>query len=109
MRPATLHGCLESLRVRWPSVGRGLLDKEVSPDSELELAANNGTYAERQALFAQLIERLPEDQRQVIEARFFGQRGIRGIAMEMGRSEGAIKQLQFRALETLRDQMGNAP
>jgi DNA-directed RNA polymerase specialized sigma24 family protein len=43
----------------------------------------------------------------VIEARFFGQRGIREIAKDMGRSEGAIKQLQFRALETLREQIGN--
>jgi len=73
---------------------------------ELELAANEG-HAERQTLFAQLIERLPEDQRRVIEARFFGQRSIREIAQDMGRSEGAIKQLQFRALETLRDQIGN--
>ena len=73
---------------------------------ELELAANAG-HAEQQTLFAQLIERLPEDQRRVIEARFFGQRSIRDVALEMGRSEGVIKQLQFRALETLRDQMGN--
>ena len=76
------------------------------PVDELELAANEG-HAERQTLFAQLIERLPEDQRRVIEARFFGQRSIREIAEEMGRSEGAIKQLQFRALEALRDQIGN--
>jgi DNA-directed RNA polymerase specialized sigma24 family protein len=30
------------------------------------------------------------------------QRSLREIAQEMGRSEGAIKQLQFRALQTLR-------
>jgi RNA polymerase sigma-70 factor (ECF subfamily) len=73
---------------------------------ELELAANAG-HAEQQTLFAQLIERLPEDQRRVIEARFFRQSSIRDIAEDMGRSEGAIKQLQFRALEALRDQIGN--
>ena len=87
---------------RW----KGVAAKEEVPVDELELAANVG-HAERQALFAQLIKRLPEDQRRVIEARFFGQRSIRDIALEMGRSEGAIKQLQFRALETLRDQIGN--
>ena len=79
--------------------------EEVSVD-ELELAANE-VHAERQTLFAQLIERLPDDQRRVVESRFFGQRSIRDIAEEMGRSEGAVKQLQFRALATLRDQIGN--
>jgi DNA-directed RNA polymerase specialized sigma24 family protein len=28
------------------------------------------------------------------------------VAAALGRSEGAVKQLQFRALETLREQMG---
>lgn len=87
---------------RW----KGAAAKEEGPVDELELAANAG-HAERQTLFAELIERLPEDQRRVIESRFFGQRSIREIAQDMGRSEGAIKQLQFRALETLRNQVGN--
>ena len=56
---------------------------------------------------AQLLEQLSEDQRRVIERRFFAQRSIREIAHDMGRSEGAIKQLQFRALETLRAQVRN--
>jgi RNA polymerase sigma-70 factor (ECF subfamily) len=74
------------------------------PVDEIELAANS-RGAERQALFAQLLQRLPDDQRHVLERRFFEQRSIREIAEEMGRSEGAIKQLQFRALETLRRQV----
>jgi RNA polymerase sigma-70 factor (ECF subfamily) len=74
------------------------------PVEEIELAANSRD-AERQALFAQLLQRLPEDQRRVIERRFLEQRSVRDITREMGRSEGAIKQLQFRALETLRSQM----
>ena len=32
-------------------------------------------------------------------------RSPREIAQELGRSEGAVKQLQFRALETLREQV----
>jgi RNA polymerase sigma-70 factor, ECF subfamily len=74
------------------------------PVDEIELAANSRD-AERQALFAQLLQRLPDDQRHVLVRRFFEQRSIREIAEEMGRSEGAIKQLQFRALETLRSQV----
>jgi RNA polymerase sigma-70 factor (ECF subfamily) len=55
-------------------------------------------------MFWQLVERLPEDQRRVILRRFMDQRSIREIAEELGRSEGAIKQLQFRALQDLRNQ-----
>lgn len=59
---------------------------------------------ERQAIFSQLVDRLPDDQRHVIRRRFLDQHSIREIAREMGRSEGAIKQLQFRAIENLRNQ-----
>jgi RNA polymerase sigma-70 factor, ECF subfamily len=76
------------------------------PADELDLVAIQ-SQAERQALFRQLLERLPEDQRRVLQRRFFEQRSIREIAQELGRSPGAVKQLQFRALEALRDQMRN--
>jgi RNA polymerase sigma-70 factor, ECF subfamily len=56
---------------------------------------------QRAALF-QLVKRLPEDQRRVVVARFVEEKSIREIAQELGRSEGAVKQLQFRALEKLR-------
>ena len=56
---------------------------------------------ERAALF-QLVKRLPEDQRRVVVARFVEEKSIREIAQELRRSEGAVKQLQFRALEKLR-------
>jgi RNA polymerase sigma-70 factor (ECF subfamily) len=73
---------------------------------DLDVAMTSG-HAERQALFSQLLERLPQDQRHVIQRRFLEQRSIREIAREMDRSEGAVKQLQFRALETLRNQVRN--
>jgi RNA polymerase sigma-70 factor, ECF subfamily len=73
---------------------------------ELELATTND-QAERQVFFAELLDRLPDDQRRVLQRRFFDQRSIREIAQELGRSEGAIKQLQFRALETLRSQVSS--
>ena len=56
---------------------------------------------QRAALF-QLVKRLPEDQRRVVVMRFVEEKSIREIAQELGRSEGAVKQLQFRALEKLR-------
>jgi RNA polymerase sigma-70 factor (ECF subfamily) len=54
----------------------------------------------------QLVDRLPEAQFRVIHMRFVEQKSIREIAQELARSEGAVKQLQFRALENLRDQLG---
>lgn len=58
--------------------------------------------AEQRAMLFQLVDGLPEDQRHVILRRFVDQRSAREIAQELGRSEGAVKQLQFRALQTLR-------
>ena len=53
----------------------------------------------------QLVERLPEAQFRVIQMRFVEQKSIREIAAELGRSEGAVKQLQLRAIENLRAHM----
>ncbi len=60
---------------------------------------------ERRARLFRLVDRLPSDQRRVIFERFVEQRSIREIAQQLGRSEGAVKQLQFRAVESLRKQM----
>ncbi len=57
---------------------------------------------ERYVAVFQLVERLPDAQRHVIELRFVDQKSIRETAAELGRSEGAVKQLQLRAMETLR-------
>lgn len=57
---------------------------------------------ERRARLFKLVEGLAEDQRRVVVMRFAEEKSIRDIANEMGRSEGAIKQLQFRALQELR-------
>jgi RNA polymerase sigma-70 factor (ECF subfamily) len=61
---------------------------------------------ERRAMLAELVESLPPDQRMVIIRRFVEQRSIREVARELGRSEGAVKQLQLRALENLREKLG---
>ena len=50
----------------------------------------------------QLVERLPDVQRRVIELRYVEQKSLHDVAEELGRTEGAVKQLQRRSLETLR-------
>jgi RNA polymerase sigma-70 factor (ECF subfamily) len=54
------------------------------------------------------VRELPADQRRVIEMRFGEDKSIREIAAELRRSEGAVKQLQFRAVQTLRAAVGRA-
>lgn len=61
---------------------------------------------ERSVMLSELVASLSADQRLVITRRFSEQKSIREIAQELGRSEGAIKQLQLRALENLREKLG---
>jgi len=63
---------------------------------------------ERSVILAELVDLLPPDQRLVIVRRFIGEKSIREIAQELGRSEGAVKQLQLRALVNLREMLGRA-
>jgi RNA polymerase sigma-70 factor (ECF subfamily) len=60
---------------------------------------------EQRAKLFRLVTTLPDDQRRVIEMRFAQEKSIREIAKELGRTGGAVKQLQFRGLETLRNQL----
>lgn len=62
---------------------------------------------ERQALLFRTVRELPEDQRRVIELRFVSQLSIREVAQALDRSEGAVKQLQLRGLQNLRERMGD--
>jgi RNA polymerase sigma-70 factor (ECF subfamily) len=61
---------------------------------------------ERRARLFRYVSTLPDDQRRVIHMRFAEEKSIREIAIDLGRTEGAVKQLQFRALENLRARMG---
>jgi RNA polymerase sigma-70 factor (ECF subfamily) len=78
------------------------------PADDLELAGAEDRV-ERRAMLFQLVDSLPLDQRQVIMRRFVDQRSIREVAQELGRTEGAVKQLQLRAVQTLRIQLKEQP
>jgi RNA polymerase sigma-70 factor (ECF subfamily) len=68
------------------------------PDVDLE-------QVETVARVYRLVDELPWDQRHVIRLRFAEEKSIREVAQQLSRSEGAIKQLQFRALQNLRARM----
>ena len=88
-----------------------IADRYQKAARESQLPADDPEAAddvERRALLSELVNSLPPEQRRVVIQRFVEQRSIKEIARAMQRSEGAIKQLQFRALQTLRARMEDA-
>jgi RNA polymerase sigma-70 factor, ECF subfamily len=85
---------------RWQKSGR-----EIADDEQLESAQVSPAEieeVERRATLFRLVESLPADQRRVVVLRFVEQKSIKEVAREIRKTEGAVKQLQFRALSTLR-------
>jgi len=83
---------------------RTMREAELPPD-----VADDGASLEEieeGARLFRLVGDLPADQQRVVVMRFAEQRPIREIAAALDRSEGAIKQLQFRALQNLRARLG---
>ena len=76
-----------------------------NPDMHPDLSSPDLEAIDYHARLFQLVDLLPAAQRQVIRQRFVEQRTIREIAARLNKTEGAIKQLQFRALQALRAQM----
>lgn len=82
------------------------IDELEHPLAQPELASHDIEFIERHVHFFGLVDQLPEVQRRVVLERFVEDRSIREIAQRLEKTEGAIKQLQFRALQTLRAQIG---
>jgi RNA polymerase sigma-70 factor (ECF subfamily) len=90
---------------RAPRMGR-----ELAVDDPPELGAEATAEVdleevEHRARLFRLVDELPADQRRVVAMRFAEEKSIREIAGALGRSEGAVKQLQFRGLQSLREQI----
>lgn len=62
---------------------------------------------ETKARLFELVERLPGDQRRAIVMRFGQEKRVREIAGVLGRTEGAVKLLQHRAMQKLRAWVGD--
>jgi len=85
---------------------RAAREAEHSPNLDIPTESGLEEIENRARLF-RLVDGLPEDQRRVIDMRFAEEKSIREIATALGRSEGAVKQLQFRALQNLRARAGD--
>ena len=86
-------------RQRRPSLE--LDDVETISDSESSVEG----YSEQQELL-KVIDRLPSNQRRVIILKFIEGMDNREIAKIMGKSEGALRVMQMRALAALRKELG---
>ena len=80
-------------------------DDPPEPAANLDLQASEMRAIEHRGQLFRLVGRLPEVQKQVVYERFVEQRSIREIAQRLGKTPGAIKQLQLRAVQNLRAQM----
>ena len=81
-------------------------EAEIPPILDIPTETDFEEIEQRARLF-RLVDGLPADQRRVIEMRFAEDKSIREIARELGRTEGAVKQLQFRSLQNLRTRAGD--
>jgi len=99
--------------------------REVADDSgKIESARDSGTaksgqidpaasraeieQVEQRATLFRLVSTLPDEQRRVVVLRFVEEKSIKEVAREIRKTEGAVKQLQFRALTNLRARMEGA-
>lgn len=60
---------------------------------------------ERGIQLANALAQLPEDYQMVLSLRLFEERSAEEVAQQMGRSAGAVRMLQLRALAALREQL----
>jgi RNA polymerase sigma-70 factor (ECF subfamily) len=91
---------------RWQRSGR-----EVSDESQIESAQVRPKAiedVERRATLFRLVDTLPAEQKNVVVLRFVEQKSIKEVAQQICKTEGAVKQLQFRALSSLRARMEGA-
>jgi RNA polymerase sigma-70 factor (ECF subfamily) len=86
-------------RPAWIELSPGLASDDESPLDVVE-------KRDRAETVRDAVRALPTDQRQAVVLRFAGEMHNREIAEIMGRSEGAVKLLTFRALITLRKRFG---
>jgi len=97
---------------RWQRSGREVADDAGQIESAQiksgKLSPAEIEEVERRATLFRLVDTLPVEQRRVVVLRFVEQKSIKEVAREVRKTEGAVKQLQFRALSSLRARMEGA-
>ena len=91
---------------RWQRSGREITDEETIDAAQVSPAEIE--EVERRATLFKLVDTLPAEQKNVVVLRFVEQKSIKEVARAIRKTEGAVKQLQFRALSNLRARMEGA-
>jgi len=91
---------------RWQRSGRELADDQAIESAQVSPVEIE--EVERRATLFRLVENLPTEQKRVVLLRFVEQKSIKEVASAIRKTEGAVKQLQFRALSTLKARMEGA-
>jgi RNA polymerase sigma-70 factor (ECF subfamily) len=89
---------INAVRRERPVAGEDVLEQIVAPEPDPEWAVQRGE--EHAALRRALLE-LSEEQRQVLLLRFVAEQSTAEVARVLQKSEGSVKQLQFRGLRSL--------
>ena len=87
-------------------IGREVEDNAVSESAKVSPAEIE--EVERRATLFRLVDTLPQEQQRVVLLRFVQEKSIKEVARQIRKTEGAVKQLQFRALSSLRTRMEGA-
>jgi RNA polymerase sigma-70 factor (ECF subfamily) len=90
---------------RWQQSNREQVADEPEQIEAAQAKSDDFEEAERRATLFRLVDTLPVEQRRVVVLRFVEQKSIKEVAREIRKTEGAVKQLQFRALSSLRARM----
>jgi RNA polymerase sigma-70 factor (ECF subfamily) len=93
---------------RWQRLGREPLADDCEQIDVVPAKGGQFEDVERRATLFRLVEKLPAEQKRVVVLRFADHKSIKEVAREVGKTEGAVKQLQFRALSSLKARMEGA-
>jgi RNA polymerase sigma-70 factor, ECF subfamily len=93
---------------RWQKKKREQPAEEAEQVESLPAAGSELDEVERKATLFRFVDSLPPEQQRVLMMRFVEEKSIKEVARGIKKTEGAVKQLQFRALTTLRARMEGA-
>jgi RNA polymerase sigma-70 factor, ECF subfamily len=87
----------------------GTVDIEAAEELVAQTAGPDATAEERElrVAIAHALTKVPEGQREVIMLRYVLSMSVADTAASVGRTEGAVKQLQLRGLATLKNLLGH--
>jgi len=96
------------VEVRYPSQVSDSEDQDLTWDSiatTIPSAAEDAAASEESKALARALPILSDRDREIITRRFFAEDTLDAIAQDMGLTKQRVKQLEDRALETLRQEM----